>query len=81
MEQPIIGYHQDEVGDWVADLACGHGQHIRHEPPLSNRPWVATKAGRNRFIGQMLTCKICDGDDIRIEPTNQRDADLSDAAE
>jgi hypothetical protein len=32
-EQPIIAFHQDEQGDWVADLACGHGQHVRHRPP------------------------------------------------
>ena len=39
MKQPIVDYHQDEQGDWVADLACGHGQHVRHQPPFVNRPW------------------------------------------
>lgn len=68
MRQRIVGYRQDEFGDWVAELACGHGQHIRHEPPLTVRPWVLTPAGRSRFIGHELNCKICDGDDIRIEP-------------
>jgi hypothetical protein len=38
MQQPIVGFHQDDVGDWVADLACGHTQHIRHQPPWVNRP-------------------------------------------
>ena len=65
MIRSIVGYRQDEVGDWVAVLACGHGQHIRHDPPLSNRPWVLSQEGRDRFIGQPLNCKICDGDDIR----------------
>lgn len=60
MEQPIIGFHQDEVGDWVADLACGHTQHVRHNPPFSNRPWVLTAEGRQQFLGFMLNCKVCD---------------------
>lgn len=60
MEQQIIGFHQDEVGDWVADLACGHTQHVRHNPPFSNRPWVLTPEGRQRFLGFVLNCKLCD---------------------
>ncbi len=36
MLRAIDGYHQDEVGDWVAELRCGHGQHVRHRPPF----WV-----------------------------------------
>ena len=47
MQQPIVGYHVDEFGDWVADLQCGHGQHVRHQPPMTNRPWVLTEEGRN----------------------------------
>lgn len=65
MLRRIVGYRRDEVDDWVAVLECGHGQHIRHEPPLTNRPWVQTEEGRAGFIGQPLNCKICDGDDIR----------------
>ncbi len=60
MEQPIIDFHQDEVGDWVADLACGHTQHVRHNPPFSNRPWVLTPEGRQQFLGFVLNCKWCD---------------------
>ncbi len=60
MEQPIVGFHQDEVGDWVADLACGHTQHVRHNPTFSNRPWVLTAVGRQRFLGFTLNCKLCD---------------------
>jgi len=33
MKQPIIGYHKDEKDDWVAELRCGHNQHVRHNPP------------------------------------------------
>jgi Protein of unknown function (DUF3565) len=40
MSQAIVGFHHDEVGDWVAELACGHTQHVRHQPSWSTRPWV-----------------------------------------
>ena len=60
MKRKIITFEQDEVGDWVARLECGHGQHVRHDPPLSNRPWVLTPEGRQRFIGFELDCKLCD---------------------
>ncbi|MGH7206543.1 MAG: DUF3565 domain-containing protein [Nitrospiraceae bacterium] len=63
MNQRIIGFHQDEHGDWVADLACGHGQHVRHQPPLTNRPWVLTEESRMRHLGQTLNCKKCEGQD------------------
>ena len=61
MEQRIVGFHQDEYSDWVADLACGHGQHVRHQPPLTNRPWVLTEEGRKQNLGQVLNCKKCEG--------------------
>ena len=59
MKRQIVGFHQDEVGDWVADLECGHTQHVRHNPPLSNRPWVLSADGRRRFLGHELECKKC----------------------
>ena len=61
MRQPIIGFHQDEYGDWVADLQCGHGQHVRHQPPFVSRPWVLTEGGRSRYLGQTLNCAKCEG--------------------
>jgi hypothetical protein len=60
MKQPIIGYRQDEEGHWVALLACGHAQHVRHNPPLSSRPWVLTQAGRDSRLGMELNCVLCD---------------------
>jgi len=60
MEQPIIGFDQDEIGDSRAILACGHRQHVRHKPLLVSRPWVETEAGRNRFLGFKLNCLLCD---------------------
>lgn len=47
IERRIIGFHQDEHDDWVADLECGHTQHVRHDPPWQNRPWVVTPEGRS----------------------------------
>jgi Protein of unknown function (DUF3565) len=58
----ILGFHQDEHGDWVADLACGHTQHVRHNPPWEERPWVVTLAGRQSRLGWELGCKKCLGE-------------------
>ncbi|WP_198673599.1 DUF3565 domain-containing protein [Algibacillus agarilyticus] len=60
----IIGFHQDEIEDWVAELACGHNQHVRHQPPFINREWVITPAGRKSKLGLKLNCKKCE----RVEP-------------
>jgi len=60
MQQPITSYFQDEEKHWVAKLACGHNQHVRHNPPLVSRPWVLTQAGRDGKIGVLLDCKKCD---------------------
>jgi hypothetical protein len=60
MKRRITGFHQDEAQDWVADLDCGHRQHVRHNPPWMNRPWVVTAEGRQQFIGSTLNCKACD---------------------
>ncbi len=60
MQQAIVGFHLDEQAHWVADLSCGHGQHVRHDPPWQNRPWVLTEQGRNEKLGVMLECKRCE---------------------
>jgi len=60
MKQPIQGFHQDDHQHWVAQLACGHNQHVRHNPPWTSRPWVVTSEGRSSMIGQSLDCKKCD---------------------
>ncbi|SMP59695.1 Protein of unknown function [Neorhodopirellula lusitana] len=57
--QPITGYHNDEEGHWVAQLACGHNQHVRHDPPLVRRDWVKTPEGRASMLGFRLNCKKC----------------------
>lgn len=59
MRRQITGFHLDEEGDWVADLACGHGQHVRHDPPWQERDWVTTPQGRASRIGIELDCLLC----------------------
>jgi len=60
MQRAITGFHADEHGDWVAELECGHQQHVRHQPPFILRPWVVTAEGRRRMLGARLECVMCD---------------------
>lgn len=60
MQREIRGFHQDEASDPVAELACGHAQHVRHSPPFQNREWVTSDAGRRARIGETLDCVRCD---------------------
>ncbi len=59
VERAIMGFHQDDEGHWVADLECGHTQHVRHDPPWQVRPWVTTAEGRRRHTGRRLRCVRC----------------------
>ncbi len=60
MDRAIVGFHQDAEQHWVAELVCGHFQHVRHTPPWINRPWVVTPEGRAGVLGQALACRKCD---------------------
>jgi tellurite methyltransferase len=60
MLRAIAGYHQDDQSDWVAELACRHDQHVRHQPPLVERVWVTTEEGRRGMLGTQLECVRCD---------------------
>lgn len=60
MKQAIIGFHLDDEQHYVAELACGHNQHVRHTPPWQNRVWVLTEDSRKEKLGVMLECKLCD---------------------
>jgi len=59
VERRIVGFHQDEEQQWVAELECGHALHVRHTPPWQVRPWVVTADGRNSRIGERLPCRYC----------------------
>jgi predicted GNAT family N-acyltransferase len=60
MRRVIIGYRRDEEGHWVGELDCGHRQHLRHDPPWQERPWVIHEAGRVEHLGTALDCRACD---------------------
>jgi tellurite resistance-related uncharacterized protein len=55
----IEAFERDAAGDWVALLACGHRQHVRHTPPLVNRDWVLSAEGRDQKVGSSLPCRNC----------------------
>jgi hypothetical protein len=67
----IVGFHQDEHGDWVAVLSCGHSQHLRHRPPFFDRPWVLTDAGRRARIGAPIECSECADTALDREPASR----------
>jgi hypothetical protein len=60
VQRRIVGFHQDEAGDWVAGLSCLHRQHVRHRPPFQNRPWALDEDERSRRVGTVLDCPLCD---------------------
>jgi hypothetical protein len=55
----IVDFHLDENDDWVAELECGHQQHVRHNPPWNIHPWVTTPQGRLEHLGRELECPAC----------------------
>jgi len=60
MERRVTGFHQDGERHWVAELECGHNQHVRHDPPWECRAWVITPEGRRSRLGIRLNCVKCD---------------------
>lgn len=60
MHRTITGFHLDDESHHVAELSCLHGQHVRHQPPWQERPWVLTEEGRAAWIGRELECLRCD---------------------
>lgn len=69
MQRKIIGFHQDSDGAWVADLECTHTQHVRHNPPWQERPWVITERGRQDKLGADLECSFCEMGTIPADAT------------
>jgi tellurite methyltransferase len=59
---PIVDWRPDPTeapGSWIADLACGHTQHVRHKPPFQSADWVMTPEGRASKVGARLPCVLC----------------------
>ncbi|MBT9530851.1 MAG: DUF3565 domain-containing protein [Pseudomonas sp.] len=55
----LLDFRQDDQGHWVALLSCGHTQHLRHQPPWQNRPWVVDQQQRHALLGQPFPCGWC----------------------
>ncbi|MEO8226321.1 MAG: DUF3565 domain-containing protein [Gemmatimonadota bacterium] len=62
MQARITGFHQDDEAHWVAELECGHAQHVRHDPPWQLRPWVISADGRAAYVGVFLDCPYPHGE-------------------
>jgi hypothetical protein len=60
MKQQIVDFDLDDEGHWRAVLACGHRQHVRHDPPMARREWVQTEKGRREKLGIVLECEKCE---------------------
>jgi tellurite methyltransferase len=60
VQRRIVGFVSDDVGDWVAQLECHHRQHVRHRPPFRWAPWVEEAGERDRRVGALLDCPLCD---------------------
>ncbi len=43
----------------VLRLGCGHTRHVRHNPPLSDHPWVVDQAASAEKVGQAIECGAC----------------------
>jgi aminoglycoside 6'-N-acetyltransferase I len=71
-ERRIVNFWQDDEAQWVAELECGHRQHMRHTPPWQERPWVLTAEGRTEHLGTTLPCRRCGA--FRVRPARKRDA-------
>ncbi len=59
---PIVSFRHDEGDDpgvWIAGLACGHTQHVRHNPPFQNAAWVTSEEQRHEKLGARLKCALC----------------------
>jgi tellurite resistance-related uncharacterized protein len=60
VKRAIAGFRLDDERHWLALLDCGHGQHVRHDPPLVERAWVLDDAQRDAKLGSPLDCVRCD---------------------
>ncbi len=74
MHRDIVGFHQDDVGDWVADLSCLHRVHMRHRPPFHDRPWVLDDARRAARVGTAFDCVLCDRAELPHDMEHARTA-------
>ncbi|GAB4363538.1 MAG: hypothetical protein Kow0042_01470 [Calditrichia bacterium] len=79
MKRKIYGFHQDQLGDWVAELECGHTRHLRHNPPWTERPFLESESRRTKFIGTELDCKTCEELAMNLIPSNDEKRRIAEA--
>ena len=58
MDRRIAGFHQYEERFWVAELECGHNQHVRHKPTMILSSWVNDENGRKKNWEQFCPVKL-----------------------
>jgi hypothetical protein len=58
MDRRIAGFYQDEERFWVAELKCGHKQHVRHKPLMTLRPWVNNEIDRKERLKHLFHAKL-----------------------
>tara|TARA_R110002074_G_scaffold9976_1_gene38704 strand:- start:438 stop:899 length:462 start_codon:yes stop_codon:yes gene_type:complete len=60
MKRAITGFHLDRFQEWVADLECGHGLTMKHNPPYQNCSWIGSAMKRKEHVGDVQECVTCD---------------------
>jgi tellurite methyltransferase len=50
----------------VAELTCGHNQHVRHRPPFQIRTWVLEEDTRAERVGTELSCPSCSRSEVPV---------------
>lgn len=54
MQQSIVSFHKDDKDHWIAEIECGHFQHMRHNPPIVIFLWVLSEQGRESMLRYKL---------------------------
>ena len=80
VQRKIAAFREDDKGDFIAELDCGHGQHMRHKPPMTFRPWVLTEEGRAARVGADCECVLCDRAEMPRGYEEHRRTNVFDAA-
>ncbi|WP_339522852.1 DUF3565 domain-containing protein [Pseudomonas sp. EA_35y_Pfl2_R111] len=68
----VLDFRQDEHGDWLAVLSCGHTQHLRHQPPWQNRAWVLDAQQRQTQLEKPFLCGWCAAENSASEALIER---------
>jgi hypothetical protein len=85
VEWRIVGFHQDTEGDWVAELDCGHRQHVRHRRRSRSGPGCSTRrtgpaASARRSIARSVTGRSRPPADARPTPQPAKKTPITSAA-